>query len=99
MSFTVYSKGHKIYAGPERASRYLQSSLLKNSEKNPGGIPSRDLSKTIEYYLQKTQIKNVHNNPPKRSLLTLDSKNIDGSLEQVSENDFSKFVHVSFGTG
>jgi len=29
MSFTLSYKGHSIYAGPERASRSLQSSPLK----------------------------------------------------------------------
>jgi len=29
MSFTIYSKGHTIYAGPERASRGIPNSQQK----------------------------------------------------------------------
>jgi hypothetical protein len=64
LSFTPFYKGHIISVGPERASRYLQSSLLKVFKTEPWRIPLKEiLQKTIEYYLQKTQIKNVHNNP------------------------------------
>jgi hypothetical protein len=65
LSFTLFYKGHKILVGPERASRYLQSSPLKQLQRRTLGIPLKEIfQKTIEYYLQKTQIKNVHNNPP-----------------------------------
>jgi hypothetical protein len=65
LSFTLFYKGHKILVGPERASRYLQSSPLKQLQRRTLGIPLKEIfQKTIEYYLQKTQIKNVHNNNP-----------------------------------
>ncbi len=39
VSFTLFYKGHSIYVGPERASRYLRNSELKTSNQNPGGTP------------------------------------------------------------
>ena len=46
LSFTHFYKGHTIYVGPREGKQILpEFSPETLSGKNPGGIPSRDLSK------------------------------------------------------
>ena len=54
MSFTIYCKGHTIYAGPERARRSPPEFRLQTiAVRTLGVIPVKSTFKIKSFYLQK----------------------------------------------